>query len=332
MSKGVVFSGMRPTGKLHIGHLSVLDNWIDLQKEYRCYFSIVDWHALTTAFENTSNMQENIRMMLLDWLGAGLDFEKSPLFIQSQVKEHAELHLLFSMTIPVSWLERVPTYKDQIQQFKLQSKDVATYGFLGYPVLMAADILVYRADTVPVGEDQLAHLELCRELARRFNYLYKSDIFPEPKAKLAQIPLLPGVDGRKMSKSYNNDIPIGATKKEIQEKVQMMITDPARIKKNDPGNPDICVVNTYQSIYNKKEIDEIRYNCRAGNIGCVMCKKRLAEVLDEILDPLRERREYYEKRPDLLCEILETGAKNAREEAIKTLSLVRDVMNIAVKW
>ncbi|MDX9871917.1 MAG: tryptophan--tRNA ligase, partial [Clostridia bacterium] len=235
MKKGVVFSGMRPTGRLHIGHWSVLENWVKLQEEYRCYFGIVDWHALTTSFENTSELQDNIRMMLLDWLAVGLDPEKSRIFVQSMVKEHAELHLLFSMIIPVSWLERVPTYKDQIQQLGLQGKDIATYGFLGYPVLMAADILVYRGDTVPVGEDQLVHLELSRELARRFNHLYQTDLFPEPQAMLAKVALLPGVDGRKMSKSYNNDIPIGATTQEITEKVQMMVTDPARIMKSDPG-------------------------------------------------------------------------------------------------
>jgi tryptophanyl-tRNA synthetase len=331
MKKGVIFSGMRPTGRLHIGHLSVLENWVKLQDEFQCYFGIVDWHALTTAFENTSGMQDNIRMMLLDWLSVGLDPEKSPIFVQSQVKEHGELHLLFSMMLPVSWLERVPTYKDQIQQLGLQGKDIATYGFLGYPVLMSADILVYRADTVPVGEDQLAHLELCREIARRFNYLYKTNLFPEPKARLAKVSLLPGVDGRKMSKSYNNDIPLGASSKEISEKVQMMITDPARIKKTDPGNPEICIVHTYQNIYNSSEVEEIRANCQSGNIGCVACKKRLAAVLDEMLAPLRERRIYYEERPALLHDIIETGAEQARKEAAKTLELVKSAMNVSLK-
>lgn len=331
MKKGVVFSGMRPTGRLHIGHLSVLDNWVKLQQDYQCYFGIVDWHALTTSFEDTSELQANIRMMLLDWLSVGLDPEKSRIFVQSQVKEHAELHLLFSMIIPVSWLERVPTYKDQIQQLGLQGKDIATYGFLGYPVLMAADILVYLGDTVPVGEDQLVHLELSRELARRFNHLYQTDIFPEPKALLAKIALLPGVDGRKMSKSYNNDIPIGATTQEINEKVQMMVTDPARIKKTDPGHPEVCIVHTYQSIYNTAEVEEIRANCRIGQIGCVACKKRLAAVLDELLTPLRERRRYYEDRPELLREVLLSGAEGARKEAGRTLERVREAMNISLK-
>lgn len=331
MKKGIVFSGMRPTGKLHIGHLSVLDNWVKLQDEYQCFFGIVDWHALTTSYDETSEMQNNIRMMLLDWLSVGLDPEKSPVFVQSQVKEHGELHLLFSMIIPLSWLERVPTYKDQIHQLGLQGKDITTYGFLGYPALMAADILVYRADTVPVGEDQLPHLEFSRELARRFNHLYQVDLFPEPQAKLAKVSLLPGVDGRKMSKSYNNDIPLGASSKEIQEKVQMMVTDPARIKKTDPGNPEVCIVHTYQNIYNSQEIDEIRTTCRGGQIGCVACKKRLAAKLDAMLAPIREKRAYYEARPDLLREIIHQGASRARQEAQKTLELVCEAMNMSLK-
>ena len=328
MKKGIIFSGMRPTGRLHIGHLSVLDNWVNMQDEYKCFFGIVDWHALTTSFENTADIRDNIRLMLLDWLSAGLDPEKSPIFVQSQVKEHAELHLLLSMITPLSWLERVPTYKDQIQQLGSQGKDISTYGFLGYPLLMAADILVYRADTVPVGEDQLPHLEFCREIARRFNYLYETDILPEPKAKLAKIALLPGVDGRKMSKSYNNDIPLDASTEEINAKVQMMITDPARIKKSDPGNPEVCIVHTYQSIYNTGEIEEIKESCRAGSIGCVACKKRLAAVLDTLLSPAREKRQIYKNKPGLLEEILAAGAIKAREETGKTMELVRSAMKI----
>lgn len=328
MKKGIIFSGMRPTGRLHIGHLSVLENWVRLQDEYKCYFGIVDWHALTTAYEDTSSVKENIDLMLLDWLSVGLDPEKSPLFVQSHVKEHAELHLLFSMIIPLSWLERVPTYKDQLQQLGEQGKNINTYGFLGYPVLMAADILVYRADTVPVGEDQLPHIEITRELARRFNYLYQTDILPEPQAKLAKVALLPGVDGRKMSKSYGNEIPLGASSEEILAKVQMMVTDPGRIKKSDPGNPDVCIVHTYQSIYNPAEIEEIRSSCRAGSVGCVACKKNLAAKLDKVLAPVRERREYYRSKPDLLKEILDIGAHKARQEAKKTMELVRSAMRV----
>ena len=328
MKKGTIFSGMRPTGRLHIGHLSVLENWIKLQDEYHCFFGIVDWHALTTAFDSTDIIQENIRLMLLDWLGAGLDPEKSPIFMQSNVKEHGELHLLLSMITPLSWVERVPTYKDQIVQLGNQGKDISTYGFLGYPVLMAADILVYRANIVPVGEDQLPHLEFTREIARRFNHLYACKLFPEPQAQLAKVAMLPGVDGRKMSKSYNNDIPLSATTEEIWEKVEMMITDPARIKKNDPGHPEVCIVHTYHNLYRALGLDELSDDCRQGKIGCVACKKRLAKIIDEQLAPIREKRQYYENKPELLREILETGAQKARIKAGETMDLVRMAMKI----
>lgn len=328
MEKGTIFSGMRPTGRLHIGHLSVLENWVKLQHEYNCYFGIVDWHALTTAFDNTEQIQGNVRQMLLDWLSAGLDPEISPIFVQSQVKEHGELHLLLSMITPLSWLERVPTFKDQIQQLGSQGKDISTYGFLGYPLLMAADILVYRATVVPVGEDQLPHLEFAREIARRFNYLFGQEIFPEPQAKLAKVAMLPGVDGRKMSKSYNNDIPLSATTEEIWEKVQMMVTDPARIKKSDPGHPDVCVVHTYQNIYNALGIEELRADCCQGKIGCVECKKRLTQIIDQLLAPMREKRQYYAARPEILDEILETSSQKARMAAQETMELVRAAMKI----
>ncbi len=328
MKKGVIFSGMRPTGRLHVGHLSVLENWLKLSDEYECNFGIVDWHALTSNFDNTEGLNKNITLMCLDWLSVGLDPNKSPIFIQSHVKEHVELHMILSMLTPLSWLERVPTYKDQIQQLGSQGKDVSTYGFLGYPVLMAADILVYRADTVPVGEDQLPHIEFCREIARRFNYLYQTDVLPEPQAKLAKVSLLPGVDGRKMSKSYNNDIPLDATREEIMAKVQMMVTDPARIKKSDPGNPDVCIVHTYQSIYNPQEVEEIRSSCRGGTIGCVACKKKLADVLDKELAPIRERREQYANNPSVIKEVLADGADKARAKAQRTMELVRSAMKI----
>lgn len=328
MNKGTIFSGMRPTGRLHIGHLSVLENWVKLQDEYRCFFGIVDWHALTTAFDHTEEIQGNIRQMLLDWLSAGLDPEKSPIFVQSGVKEHGELHLLLSMITPLSWLERVPTYKDQIQQLGSQGKDISTYGFLGYPLLMAADILVYRSNVVPVGEDQLPHLEFAREIARRFNNLYACDLFPEPQARLAKVAMLPGVDGRKMSKSYNNDIPLSASTQEIWEKVQMMVTDPARIKKSDPGHPDVCIVHTYQNIYNATGVEELRAACGQGKIGCVECKKRLAEIIDRQLTPLRERRLYYADKPSLLDEILEISCQRARKAARETMELVRAAMKI----
>jgi len=324
--QGTVFSGMRPTGRLHIGHLSVLKNWVALQQAYQCYFAVVDWHALTTSFDESDIIRDNVDDMVLDWLAVGLDPEVSPIFVQSMVKEHAELHLLLSMITPVSWLERCPTYKDQIAQLGEAGKDISMYGFLGYPVLMASDILVYRADTVPVGKDQLPHLELAREIARRFNYLYQTDILPEPQAYLPKLPVLPGVDGRKMSKSYHNDISLTETKDEIQAKVRMMVTDPGRIHKTDPGNPDICTVYAYHTVFNETEQAEVEAECRAGSIGCVACKKRLAAKLDEELAPIRERRDYLGQRPELVQQIVENGATRARQKAQETMEMVRRAM------
>jgi len=326
--KGRILSGMRPTGRLHIGHLSVLENWVKLQDEYETYFMVADWHALTTAFDETEEIKSKIWDMLLDWLSVGIDPEKSVIFVQSHVKEHAELHLLFSMITPLSWLERCPTYKDQVQQFGEKGKDISTYGFLGYPLLQAADILIYRADTVPVGEDQLPHLEFCREVARRFNHLYNAKVFPEPQAKLAKLSLLPGIDGRKMSKSYNNDISITADFEEISSKVRQMVTDPQRIHKNDPGNPEVCTVYLYHKIYNPDELEENEADCRGGKIGCVACKKKLAAKMDEALKPIREKRNELEKNPELIKDIIIAGAEKARKEASKTMEKVRGVMKI----
>lgn len=328
MKKGKIFSGMRPTGRLHIGHLSVLQNWIRLQDEYDCVFGVVDWHALTTSFEDVQALQNNIREIALDWLSAGLDPEKSPIMVQSQVKEHAELHLLFSMMTPVSWLERCPTYKDQIQQFGLQGKEINMYGFLGYPLLQAADILVYLADHVPVGQDQIPHIEICREVARRFNFLYQVDLFPEPQALLSEVPLLPGVDNRKMSKSYGNDIPLSASPEEINEKVRMMITDPARVRKTDPGNPEVCVVHTYHKIYNDVEVEDIGGQCRSAGIGCVGCKQRLAAKLEALLGPIRARRGELLSHPGRVEEILAEGSRKARIQAAETMDRVREAMGV----
>ena len=328
MEKKRIFSGMRPTGNLHIGHMSVLENWIKLQDDYDCTYGVVDWHALTTAYEDPGDIRKNTKNMLLEWPSVGLDPEKCAIMVQSKVKQHAELHLLLSMLMPLSWLERVPTYKDQIQQLSKEGKNITTYGFLGYPLLMAADILVYKSEIVPVGEDQLAHLELTREIARRFNHLYGKEIFPEPKAMLAKIPMVPGVDKRKMSKSYNNYIPIHTTKKDLEEKVRQMITDPDRIRKDDPGNPDICVVYSYHKIYNSNEENEIAEMCRKGEIGCVQCKKKLANKLTELLEPIWEKREELAKDENKLDEILEAGNKKAREVTEKTLVEVRDIMGV----
>ncbi|BAE84078.1 tryptophan--tRNA ligase [Desulfitobacterium hafniense] len=324
--KGRIFSGMRPTGSLHIGHLSVIQNWAALQSEYQSYYGIVDQHALTTGYEDGLDFGVLIREIALDWLSVGIDPEQSAIFVQSHIKEHAELHLLLSMITPLSWLERVPTYKDQMQQLgKEGGKDISTYGFLGYPLLMAADILVYKADTVPVGEDQIPHVELCREIARRFNHLY-GQVFPEPKALIGKVPLLPGVDGRKMSKSYNNTISLTASTAEIKEKVQQMVTDPARLRKDDPGHPEVCIVYKFHEVYTP-EVAEVEENCRGGKIGCVACKRHLAENLDKLLSPFRERRALWEE-PGKVERVLEQGAEQARQVTQETMKEVRHVMGL----
>ncbi|MBC9783094.1 tryptophan--tRNA ligase [Heliobacterium chlorum] len=328
MKKGKIFSGMRPTGRLHIGHLSVLENWVRLQEEYDCVFGVVDWHALTTSFEDVQSLQQRIREIALDWLSAGLDPEECDIMVQSQVKEHAELHLLFSMMTPVSWLERCPTYKDQIQQFGLQGKEINMYGFLGYPLLMSADILLYLATHVPVGQDQIPHVEISREVARRFNFMYQKEVFPEPQVLLSEVPLLPGVDNRKMSKSYGNDISLTASPEEIKEKVRLMITDPGRVRKTDLGNPDVCVVHTYHKIYNDVEVEGIASDCRKAGIGCVACKQRLAAKLEAVLGPIRERRDQLLAKPGIVDEVLAEGSRKARARAAETMGLVREAMGV----
>ncbi len=323
--KGRIFSGMRPTGSLHIGHLSVIQNWVALQNDYECYFSIVDLHALTTGYEDRLDYPHLRREIALDWLSVGIDPQKSAVFIQSQVQEHSELHLLFSMFTPLSWLERVPTYKDQILQLTQQGKDLGTYGFLGYPLLMAADILLYKASVVPVGEDQIPHVELCREVARRFNHLYGT-IFPEPKDLIGKVPLLPGVDGRKMSKSYHNAISLTASSEEVKTRVQQMVTDPARLRKDDLGHPEVCVVFKFHQIYTP-EVAEVGENCRAGKVGCVACKRHLAENLEKLISPFRERRDYWAE-PGRVEKVLEEGAERARVTALETMKEVRCAMGL----
>ena len=325
MSKKTIVSGMRPTGKLHLGHLHVLENWVSLQDEYDCHYFVADWHALSTTFEDNAALLDNTREMAADWLAVGLDPAKSLLFVQSDIMEHAELHLILSMITPLSWLERVPTFKDQIQQLKKSGKDINTYGFLGYPLLQAADVLIYKADAVPVGEDQLPHLELSREVARRFNYLYRP-VFPEPQGLVARVPLLPGTDGRKMSKSYNNDIAIGAEPAVIKERINAMITDPARIRKTDPGHPEVCIVHQYHSIYLSDNLEALEEDCRGGKIGCVACKKMLAERLESIMTPIRERRKEIINRPGYIDDILREGAKQAKTKAGTTMEEVRRVV------
>ena len=321
-----IFSGMRPSGRLHLGNLlGALDNWIRLQDDYQCFFGVVDWHALTTGYEDTSELRENVREMVLDWLAAGIDPERSVILRQSDIKEHAELHLLLSMVTPLSWLERVPTYKEQLKE--LEGREIATYGFLGYPVLQAADIFMYKATRVPVGEDQLPHLELSREIARRFNNLF-GPVFPEPEAILNQVTLLPGIDGRKMSKSYQNEIPLAASPEVILDRVSMMITDPARARRNDPGHPEVCTVYSFHGVFNKETLSQLDQECRSAGIGCVQCKKNLARLMGEFLEPIRSRREQLAADPDLVRSVLAEGARKAREVAQETMEEVREAMRL----
>ena len=324
--KGVIFSGMRPTGKLHIGnYFGALTNWVNLQKEYKCYYGVVDWHALTTGYENTSLMKENIIEMVIDWLSAGIDPDKSTLLIQSHVPEHAELHLLLSMITPLAWLERNPVLKEQVRDLDL--KENMGYGLLGYPVLMAADILIYKSSTVPVGEDQSPHVELAREIGRRFNHLYKR-VFPIPELKLSHTPRIPGIDGRKMSKSLKNDISLSDVPEDIKSKVTSMITDPEKIRLSDPGHPEVCVVFKYHGIFNREKLPDIESDCRKAQLGCVACKKALAEVLIQYFQGFREKRKYFEKNPQLVWDTLIKGSEKARKVAAKTLNEVRKAMKI----
>lgn len=318
---------MRPTGKLHLGNLfGALENWVKLQENYRCFFCVVDWHALTTGYEDPQSIKGNVREMVLDWLSCGLDPHKSVIFKQSDVKEHAELHLLLSMLTPLSWLERCPTYKEQLQQ--IEGRNIATYGFLGYPLLQAADILIYKADAVPVGEDQAPHIELAREIARRFNYLYQRTVFPEPATLLNDYKLVPGLDNRKMSKSYSNVLEISTPPEKIASTVRMMITDPGRIRKDDPGNPDICSVYSFQRIFNQEGWTGIGDSCRKGEIGCVQCKNSLAGLIEQYLEPVYARRSALEKEPQKIEAILEEGSKKAAEAARSTMEEVRTAMGL----
>lgn len=321
-----MLSGMRPTGKLHLGnYLGALENWVKLQDEYECFFFIADWHALTTGYEDTSELKSNIIDMVTDYLSAGLDPEKCTIFVQSAVKEHAELHLLFSMITPLSWLYRCPTYKDQLQQMK--DRNISTYGFLGYPCLQAADILIYKPEAVPVGEDQLPHVELTREIARRFNYLY-GEVFPEPQSVLTKAKVLPGTDGRKMSKSYNNTIALSDDPETVRKKVMSMVTDPARIRKDDPGHPEVCTVFAYHTVLNEEGVAETEAMCRAGTIGCVQCKKNLYSKMAEKLMPIYEKRQELLSRHGYIREVVEKGNARAAKTAQKTMAEVRKAMKI----
>jgi len=329
-----VLSGMRSTGKLHLGnYVGALQNWVRMQDTYECFFFIADWHALTTDYADTSRVKANSLEVALDWLAAGLDPERSTLFIQSHVPQHAELHLLFSMITPLGWLERVPTYKEQREN--ITEKDLTTYGFLGYPVLQAADILIYKGDFVPVGEDQVPHVELTREIARRFNQFYGkvTPVFPEPQPLLTPTPKLPGTDGRKMSKSYGNTIMLTDPEAVVRQKLKTMVTDPARIRRSDPGDPDKCPVGDLHKIFSTPEtMAKVNEGCRSAGIGCIECKGWAADALVQILQPMQERRKKYEENPRLAWDILEAGSAAASQVADATMKDVRASMGMSLDY
>ncbi len=326
-TKKRILSGMRPTGPLHLGNLhGALAHWVSLQDEFDCFFFIADWHALTSDYENPENLTDYSRMMAIDWLSAGLLPDKSTLFVQSQVKEHAELFLILSMLTPLGWLERNPTYKDQMTQ--LTGKDISTFGFLGYPVLQAADIIMKKTNFVPVGEDQVPHVEITREIARRFNHFY-GPVFQEPRAKLTETPRILGIDRRKMSKSYDNAIYLADSPETIMEKTARMITDPQRARKTDPGDPDVCNVFSFHKLYTKAAtVAAINEDCRKAGIGCIECKKKLAASLAAGLAPIQERRSYYAQRPELVDDIMNAGTAEARKVAQQTMDEVRKAIGL----
>ena len=321
-----ILSGMRPTGPLHLGHLvGALKNWVELQEKYDCFFMVADWHALMSEYEHPEAIRENSRQMVLDWIAAGVDPNRSVIFRQSDVPEHLELYMVLSILAPLGWVERVPTYKEQLREVK--GRDLATYGFLGYPVLQAADILLYKADAVPVGEDQIPHLELTREIVRRFKFLYNADIFPEPKPLLTQEARLLGADGRKMSKSYDNFIALSEEPEMIRKKVQKMVTDTQRIKMTDPGHPEECNTCHYWEVFAPEEKQRVWEECRTSKRGCTQNKQELAERLVGATERFREARR---KLPVSGAEkILADGSRRARETASKTMSEVRKAVGLS---
>lgn len=327
MAQKTILSGMRPTGRLHLGnYVGVLANWVKLQNEYRCFFEVADWHVLTTGYEDTSGIVRDGIDVVIDWLAAGIDPEVSVIFVQSDVKEHAELHLLLSMMVSVARLQRNPTIKEQVRDLGLG--DQVMYGHLGYPVLQAADILMYRAHAVPVGEDQLPHLEITREIARRFNTLY-GEVFNIPEPLLTRFPRLPGLDGKRMSKSMGNVILLSDSEEDIRKKVMTAITDPEKIRMGDPGHPEVCNIFAYHSRFNPGEVDGLEPRCRSGELGCVDCKKLCASVLADHLAPIREKRAEYEADLDQVKAILEDGADRAHDEAARTINMVRRAMRLS---
>jgi len=324
--KPVLFSGVRPTGKAHLGNLvGAFENWVALQDKYECYYCCVDWHALTTGYEDTRDLHANTRELFLDLLSCGIDPERSTVFVQSHAKQHAELALMLGMVTPLGWLERCPTYKEQLRE--LEGREITNFGFLGYPVLQAADILAHLGEYVPVGQDQLHHLELSREIVRRFNHIYGTSL-PEPQPLLSRFPVLPGTDGRKMSKSYGNDIAISAEPDEIRAKVMSMITDPARIRKDDPGHPEVCNVYSLHQAFSAAIHEQIGGECREGKRGCVACKRELAETLIAYLEPVRRRRAELLAEPGRLDELMHAGGQKASAHAETVLAVVRRAMNV----
>lgn len=322
--KKTILSGMRPTGPLHLGHLAgALANWKALQTEYNCFYMVADWHALMSEYHNSASIAEHSRVMVAEWVACGLDTDAAVLFVQSDVHEHAELHLILSCVTPIGWVERCPTYKEQLKQ--LAKKDVNTYAFLGYPVLQAADILLYRADLVPVGEDQLPHLEITREIARRFNTVV-GEVFPEPQAKLTPVPRLMGLDRRKMSKSYGNAVNLADEPEEIRKKIMGMITDPQRARRDDPGRPDYCNAHRYYDAFLSDEAPEVARKCKTAEIGCVDCKKRLAEGLCEMLAPIRAKRNELLSDTEKLDGIIKKGNARASEAASATMEAVHRML------
>lgn len=328
MGKKRVLSGMRPTGKLHLGHYhGVMANWLKLQNEYECFFFVADWHALTTDYADTSGIQANILEMVLDWLSVGIDPKAATVFRQSFVKEHAELFVLLSMITPLSWLERNPTYKEQLEEIK--DKDIHTFGFLGYPVLQTADIIIYRANTVPVGIDQAPHLELSREITRRFNFFY-GEVFPEPQTLLTSTPKVLGTDGRKMSKSYNNAIYLSDPPEVITDKMLHMVTDTARKRRSDPGNPELCPLYlTFHVLYSDEETRAwVREGCTKALIGCIECKKSVIPKVLATLEPVQRRRRELQENPEFISNVLKEGSMRAAEVARSTMAEVRKSMRI----
>lgn len=327
MEKQRLVSGIQPTGQMHLGnYLGAVQNWVELQNQYDAFFMIVDLHALTTVYEDPSELRKRKYELALDLLGAGVDPDKACLFYQSDVRQHSELHLALSMITPLPWLERVPTYKDKMADIK--EKDLNTYGFLGYPVLQAADILLYKGEFVPVGKDQLPHLELAREIVRRFNHLYKTD-FPEADEKLTRFPILPGLDGKKMSKSYGNTLPLSDSVEETEKKVLRMVTDPGRVRLTDPGNPEVCPVFAYHKLFSDDAlVSDIDAACRKAEIGCVDCKRQCASSVNNLLSDFRSRRANYEGKESLVQDILKAGAKRAQDVAEETMVEVRSAIGL----